>query len=43
MEYLVEQCEHNQTEEPCEECTPNKDREENFDISEYDYHKRLWF
>jgi hypothetical protein len=43
MELLFNQCEHNQSEEPCEECTPKKEREEDFDISEYDYHKRLWF
>ncbi|WP_285858065.1 hypothetical protein [Neobacillus cucumis] len=39
---LFEQCKHNQLEELCEECTPKKN-EENFDISEYDYNKRLWF
>jgi hypothetical protein len=43
MELLLEQCEHNQTEEPCEECTPKKEGEETYDISEYDYNKRLWF
>ncbi|WP_269082999.1 hypothetical protein [Sporosarcina globispora] len=43
MELLMEQCEHGQHEEPCEECAPNKKGEENFDTSDYDYHKRLWF
>jgi hypothetical protein len=43
MELLFEQCEHNQSEEPCKECTPKKESEENIEISEYDYHKRLWF
>jgi hypothetical protein len=43
MELLIEQCEYNQSEEPCEECIPKKEREEDFEISEYDYHKRLWF
>jgi hypothetical protein len=43
MELLLEQCEHNQSGEPCEECTPKKESEENFDIYEYDYNKRLWF
>ncbi|WP_256218539.1 hypothetical protein [Bacillus sp. MUM 116] len=43
MELLLELREHNQSEEPCEEGTPNKEKEENFDISDYDYNKRLWF
>lgn len=43
MELLFEQCKHNQSEEPCDECTPKKDGEESTDISEYDYHLRLWF
>lgn len=43
MELLIEQCEHNQSEEPCEECIPKTEGEEIFDIPEYDYHKRLWF
>lgn len=43
MELLIEQCEHNQSEEPCEECAPKIETEENFDISDYDYNKRLWF
>ncbi|MGX6445054.1 hypothetical protein ACWM35_17720 [Neobacillus sp. K501] len=43
MELLIKQCEHNHSEEPCEECTPNIETEENFDILEYDYNKRLWF
>ncbi|WP_285292003.1 hypothetical protein [Bacillus sp. ISL-18] len=43
MELLIEQCDHNQAEEPCEKCTPNIDREESIEISDYDYHKRLWF
>ncbi len=43
MELLIEQCEHNQTEEPCEDCAPNKEGEQTYDISEYDYNKRLWF
>ena len=43
MEFLFKQCEHNQSEEPCEECTPKKEIKENSDIYEYDYNKRLWF
>jgi hypothetical protein len=43
MELLFEQCKHNQSEEPCEECTPKKEIEENLETSEYDYNKRLWF
>lgn len=43
MELLFEQCKHNQSEEPCEECTPKKEGEESTDITEYDYHLRLWF
>jgi hypothetical protein len=43
MELLLEQCEHTKSEEPCEECTPKKDREDKEDFAEYDYHKRLWF
>lgn len=43
MELLIEQCEHTQTEEPCEKCTPKKETEENSNIYEYDYNKRLWF
>lgn len=42
MEKLLEQCEHNETEKPCEECAPKKDNED-YDIYEYDYNKRLWF
>lgn len=41
MEHLLEQCEHNQTDEACEECTPKVERED--DIFEYDYNKRIWF
>lgn len=41
MELLLKQCEPNQSEEPCEENTPKI--EENDDIYEYDYNKRLWF
>jgi hypothetical protein len=43
MELLFEQCKHNQSEEPCDECSPKKEEEEKIDISEYDYHLRLWF
>lgn len=44
MELLFEQCEHNESEEPCKECTPNiEEGEENFNISDYDYYKRIWF
>ncbi|MCM3569269.1 hypothetical protein [Neobacillus mesonae] len=45
MESILEQCEHTQSDELCEECTPKKDIEieENYDIYEYDYNKRLWF
>jgi hypothetical protein len=43
MELLLEQCEHNQSDEPCEECTPKKEKEDTFEISDYDYSKRLWF
>ena len=43
MELLLKQCEHNQTEEPCEECAPNKDSDDNMDLYEYDYNKRIWF
>ncbi|MDQ0200051.1 hypothetical protein [Neobacillus ginsengisoli] len=43
MDLLLEQCEHNHAEEPCEECAPKKEREEDFDIFEYDYQKRIWF
>lgn len=43
MEQLMKQSDHNQTEETCEESTPKIETEENFDISDYDYHKRLWF
>ncbi|MGM0877805.1 MAG: hypothetical protein ACQEWV_24475 [Bacillota bacterium] len=32
MELLFEQCEHNQSEEPCEECIPKKEREEDFEL-----------
>jgi hypothetical protein len=42
MELLLEQCEHNKSEEPCEECAPKKD-DENMDLYEYDYYKRIWF
>ena len=42
MELLIQQCEHNQSEEPCETCTPKKEVEEK-DSLEYDYNKRLWF
>ncbi|WP_258309212.1 hypothetical protein [Cytobacillus oceanisediminis] len=43
MELLMEQVDHDQSEEPCEEWTPKTEGEENFDTSDYDYHKRLWF
>jgi hypothetical protein len=44
MELLFEQCEHNKSEEPCEECAPKKDNDnENMDLYEYDYYKRIWF
>jgi hypothetical protein len=43
MELLIKQYDYKQTEESSEECTPNTDREENLDVSEYDYNKRLWF
>ena len=43
MELLIKQCEHNQSEEPCEECAPNNDHDENLDLYEYDYNKRIWF
>ncbi|WHY03085.1 hypothetical protein [Neobacillus sp. DY30] len=43
MELLLEQCEHNKTEKPCEECAPTKDNDENIDLYEYDYYKRIWF
>lgn len=43
MEILFEQCNDDQSEEASEKCTPKKGKEENFDISEYDYNKRLWF
>lgn len=43
MERPVEQCEHKQSEESCEVCTPKKEWEKTVDISEYDYHKRIWF
>jgi hypothetical protein len=42
MELLIQQCEHNQSEEPCEKSTPKKEVEEK-DSLEYDYNKRLWF
>ncbi|MBM7653371.1 DNA polymerase III gamma/tau subunit [Neobacillus cucumis] len=43
MELLIKQCDHNQSEEPCEKCTPKIEREETIDILEYDYYKRIWF
>lgn len=43
MKHLLEQCEHNHSEEPCEECVPKKETEETYDLHEYDYYKRLWF
>ncbi|WP_256989066.1 hypothetical protein [Bacillus sp. EB106-08-02-XG196] len=43
MELLLTQCEHNQSEEPCEECAPNKESDDNMDLYEYDYNKRIWF
>ncbi|MEH7111305.1 hypothetical protein V7124_02870 [Neobacillus niacini] len=43
MELLLSQCEHNQSEEPSEECAPNKENDENLDLYEYDYNKRIWF
>ncbi|MDQ6595846.1 MULTISPECIES: hypothetical protein [Bacillaceae] len=43
MELLFELRVYNQSEEPCEENIPNKEIEENFDIPDYDYNKRLWF
>jgi hypothetical protein len=43
MELLIEQSNHNGTQESCEEHTPKKEMEENLDIYEYDYNKRLWF
>jgi hypothetical protein len=43
MDLLIEQCEHNQSEEPCEVCSPKIETEESYEISEYDYNKRLWF
>ncbi|MEH7309354.1 hypothetical protein [Neobacillus drentensis] len=43
MELLLEQCKHNQLEEPCEECNPKKEEQDKADISEYDYNLRLWF
>lgn len=43
MELLFEQCEHNKSEEPCEECAPKKESDENMDLYEYDYYKRIWF
>ncbi|SDM36256.1 hypothetical protein [Bacillus sp. OK048] len=42
MELLIKQCEHNQSEEPCEECAPNNDHDD-LDLYEYDYNKRIWF
>lgn len=43
MELLFEQCEHNKSEEPCEECAPKTENDENMDLYEYDYYKRIWF
>ncbi|WP_281368240.1 hypothetical protein [Neobacillus endophyticus] len=43
MEFFLEQCKHNDSEEPCEECAPNENGEEIMDIPDYDYNKRLWF
>jgi hypothetical protein len=43
MELLLSQCEYNQSEEPSEECAPNKENDENLDLYEYDYNKRIWF
>jgi phosphohistidine phosphatase SixA len=43
MELIFEQCDHNKQEEPCEECAPNKESEDNMDLYEYDYNKRIWF
>jgi DNA polymerase III gamma/tau subunit len=43
MELLLEQCEHNKSEEPCEECAPKIEKDENMDLYEYDYYKRIWF
>jgi hypothetical protein len=43
MELLIELREDNKPEEPSEECTPKPAEEENVDLYEYDYNKRLWF
>ncbi len=43
MELMFKQLMLNLSEEPCEENTPKEDRDENNDIPEYDYNKRLWF
>ncbi|MCH6268217.1 hypothetical protein KHB02_022050 [Bacillus sp. FJAT-50051] len=42
MELLMELLVNNPSEEPCEENSPAID-EENYDVSDYDYNKRIWF
>ena len=43
MEILFEHCNDDQSEEASEKCISKIEKEENFDLSEYDYNKRLWF
>lgn len=42
MELLMELLVNNPSEEPCEDNSPAIE-EENYDVSDYDYNKRIWF
>ncbi|MBS4212944.1 MULTISPECIES: hypothetical protein [Neobacillus] len=42
MELLMELLANNPSEEPCEENSPAIE-EESYDVSDYDYNKRIWF